>query len=289
MRVVLALALVMVAGCQETVHCGPGSYGRDCTQFLSNPLDGSGHDGGIMDSGEADVDAFIEPDAGPCGTGCPATLQCYLGSDAGDAGQAPGCVQCVTRDDCMGRDAGPPTDGGGGGTYVCRDFLCVFGCETSADCGGNVCRADHTCSVHGTTQGLCAPCDTDGNCAAGRLCAGSVSLGPETGYCLDVTMCAARVYRTMVSMPSIDEVPSAFCFPPATCEALGDAASTSCGSDDVCGADGVADGYCPPGGRPDPSVCSYRCSGNLDCFDGQVCEASAPRYCRSCIPADSCP
>lgn len=280
MRIALSIALLAsIAGCQETHHCGPGLYGSDCQFSLS------GSDAG-MDAGEIDagMDA-AESDAGMCNGACEALDQvCFEGVQGEDGGHASGCVQCVEHEDCP-----LPTGDAGPGVRLCVDFECTFGCRTSDDCDGNACRPNGMCSAYGTTQGLCAACDTDDNCTAGRRCASDTSLGPEPGYCLTIDTCDPRVYRTAVPMESIDGVGSTFCFPPTTCAAIADAASETCATDVDCGAPDLADGYCPPPGRPDPSVCSYRCSGNLDCVDGQVCELSGPRYCRSCIPSDGCP
>ena len=282
MRAGMVALLVLIAGCQETQHCGPGLYGSGCQFALSGERD-SGRDGGPdgMDGGEDDAgaDAFVS-DAGPCGEMCPMDRpECYLGSDGGDAGQAAGCVECIADVDCRRADAGA-ADSGLLGQQYCVDFECTRGCRSDADCGPNACRPDGMCSVFPRASDVCMPCDTDANCASPLRCVMFANASHPGSYCLaDVASfgaCAGR-RRFTVTLPATMSVDGAsatqYCAPPAgaTCEAVLDAsmaAPVACTLPAMCG-DGT--GSCGSDG-----ACTYPCSSSTpnECPSGQTCPSA---------------
>jgi hypothetical protein len=263
----LASALVLVAGCQETVHCAQGMYGRNCDQYLS------GFDGGVDSGEDAGTDAFEPVDAGPCPS-CGAGLQCLV-SDAG-MGM---CVDCVEDVDCIARlgDGGMPDGGVPIGRPVCTtDHTCAFGCVDAVDCDGNECRPDGTCSAYEEGRMICMACDTDRNCATGLRCVQFRNGGHDGAYCLanasDVACDERRRFTSVLSdQPSVDgPPPDDYCVPSATCEAVLDA-NGPCATSTTCGVvDGSNTGACVSA-----TYCTYTCTMDNDCPAGLTCDGAS--------------
>jgi hypothetical protein len=286
MRAAWVLALVMVAGCQETQHCAAGLYGRNCDQSLSMQPDTGVHDSGMDGAIEGDagidggIDAFAR-DAGPCGDMCPVDRPlCFIAPPEVDSGMASGCVECVIRDDCTRVDGGM-ADAGIAGAQICQDFQCVFGCETDDDCGPTgACRPDGTCSAFPRAQDICRPCDTDANCTGLFRCVNFDNAGHRGSYCLADDTGVACSDRRRFTLPlniveSVDGAPAAnYCIPAAaTCEAVL-SANTDCMTSATCGRiGGIGTGICFAA-----TYCTYTCDtlhGNNDCPSGMICDGAS--------------
>lgn len=299
--IALVGALAAIAGCRETQHCIDGlSYQNgSCMPIDASNNPDTGADAGSDAASDGGHDAGT--DAGPCAT-CGDGSVCSNSGDAGvDAGSMLSCVQCVNDSHCSGSatdggffDGGTTgADGGAAvGRMICTDFHCVFGCRDGTDCGGNVCRANHTCSRYGTylpSDEACRPCDTDLNCppANGYLC---LPFHYQNGtfihdghYCLrHGATCGATTAplanAMAASSPSIDgvAVTDTTCAPATSCEALTDTADRrTCSSvGDSCGLPGVVDGLCPLSAR-----CTIRCTDTSVCPDITTMCSGSPAVC----------
>lgn len=292
----IVVVLVAIAGCRETQHCQPGwSYQNgECLprggQADSGPRPDAGMDGST-DAAVADVGNDAGHDGGPCDL-CTADEMCLTslpdaGADGGtDAGAItlPRCVECVSDTVCMvrGVDAGMTADAGAAATRgapICEGYRCILGCRSDADCGGNACRADHTCSAYSGMRDVCLPCDTDANCLSGR-CVSFANGGHGGAYCLSTVAefgaCSGRrrFTGTLTSVATVDGVAATdYCVPAnaVTCEAVL-AFGTTCGPA-LCGAiAGTETGSCVSG------HCTYPCDnaahGNSDCPSGHTCPSA---------------
>lgn len=283
----IALALMALPGCRETVTC-QGSN----TSFINGTCGELSHDdgGGIdaSDAGphDAGTDAF-----NACASCSTIGQVCSTSADAGlDAGE-PQCVDCVRDEDC--RTA--TSDAGGRGTEYCQDFTCRFGCRMDSECGtGGVCLASGHCSAYPSYDGSnvpCSPCDTDRNCngVAGYLCVQfsyQNGGGPHVGdYCLRVGATCGPSTTPLglaVSAPvatSVDGMPlgtGPVCGPRTSCEALLDATShRHCAGDNDCGLVGFDDGVC----RTSSSSCTLLCSSTTTCPTSLTGCTGAPAVC----------
>jgi hypothetical protein len=271
MRFVIVAVLVMIAGCQETVHCPQNMFGRNCDQALV-VRDGGPDTGMDAASEDANVDANVDAFVDPCDS-CTADQYCYAGG--ADSGRERGCVACLTTDGC--ESAG--TDGGVPGAFVCVDYTCVFGCETDVDCAGRACRPNHQCSEYRREQDVCQPCDTDVNCLdPDARCVTFDNGGHPGSYCLKNTSgvpCTERRRFTSETalVDSVDGAePAEYCVPSAavTCEAVL-SADAACTASAMCGiVDGTGTGICTG-----PTYCTYLCGGDNDCPLPWTCDGGS--------------
>ena len=270
----IAIAVLAFAGCQETQHCAAGmSYQNgEC-----RPLDAGTH---------VPFDAGTDTND-PCAA-CGAQ-HCVPTRDAG------ACVECVALADCVQGDAGRADGGAPLGTHICVDFHCVAGCETTGQCGNNLCRSDHTCSAYGNgAQAQCEPCDDDMNCARGSDCVetfyGAASDGRHCMAQFTGTACSAPYVNPNAANPSHTVVRAStrgmsfnYCVlneSLTTCAAvLALEAGRSCTSMTSgpmeCATNG---GLCRDVSMSGtgPFVCTYPCMGQPECPSGLVCAS----YCR---------
>jgi hypothetical protein len=127
---------------------------------------------------------------------------------------------------------------------VCRDMVCVHGCQSADDC-----NADQTC-VDGQCQTTTHPeCDATTPCPSGRSCVDGVCLAPEETCQFNSE-----------------------CGPGRTC--VNQHCSSACGTDNPCPTGAMCtDGFCraivPPTGA---------CTVSMDCGLGQTCVDTA------CLP-----
>ncbi len=290
----LVAVVLLAAGCPETKTCPAGMHPlgttNDCTPDATDagPTD-AGHDAG-GDAGPCN--GACSGDTPVCDTmtgmcvGCLGATDCAAPTPACDT-DTHTCVACVGDGDCtdvaMGKcDVASHTCVACGTSTDCSHFTDTAVCDTTngtcvqctADdtsaCGGNTCKSDGTCSMYGTTQRACDPCDTDANCGgANDYCVPMQYMGADHGaYCLtdanDAGSCDQPFLSVIDGRPTLSgRTGGRYCGineTVTTCEAVRGLL------DDAACPDGT-DSECPEGGLcrnlngVSPNHCTYRCSG----------------------------
>jgi hypothetical protein len=269
--IVACFLVLSLAGCAETSTCPEGTArrigadGRPEGDCIPVTLEDAGQDAQVAPDAEAD--------AGPCGvcpdgevcdvdstdcvqcvgpSDCDSTapvcnltthtcVGCVLDSDCNTAAaarcNAGTCVACDNRDQCAGI-TGTEECGPAGECVACT-------ATETAECGGNPCTLDNTCSAYGTGREVCEACDTDANCQANHFCMPMEydSMTRPGGYCLlDLSLgggCTAP-FTTSRRRTSLSGRDTTFCGinePLATCEAtraLIDSVGCPTGGDSEC-------------------------------------------------------
>ncbi len=304
----LVAVALLAAGCPETKTCPVGMHfppmSSECVPD-------------VVDAGQPDAGQDAGVDAGPCGgmcsgdtpvcdtttgtcVGCLSATDCAAPTPACDTSMHM-CVQCVGDGDCTDPTAAKcnssaHTCGGCTDSSQCAQFTDTAVCETTSGacvqctaadtsaCGGNTCKSDGTCSMYGTTQRQCDPCDTDANCGGAHdYCVPMKYMGADHGaYCLtDFTetgpcqrpFSISLSGRTTLSGHSGDT----YCGineDLATCEAVRALLDgVACSMDSDCPESGV----CRPLGTLG-NQCTYPCSGaSSECLN-------PPTGGSSCVP-----
>ncbi len=214
------------------------------------------------------------------------------------------CVGCTNDDGC-----GHLTEAG---TLVCDvDASTCAECTAAnnSDCGVDtadtgkayVCEVlSQSCSateVEGSA-GLCEPCVANEQCKAGQACVLQTFGGEDVGYfCFweknggngAPTSCSDETNRPYVDtkkdVDTIDGTMATICgLRATTCPALTDFSSRDCApegskNDDLCGAEGITDGYCALfDENPDKYRCTVPCLSDDDCISGSTCDKGATPY-----------
>ncbi len=304
----LALGGLALAGCPEIATCAEGEVRDNAIRACVPASDAA-----------RDADGAEPADAGPCGVVCSgdtpycnetlgACVACLDSSHCTTPGalacrddgvcvectlplhcelpersrcEASSCVACAGTEDCEHLGLTPVCD-----TARMRCVQCT-GATEAEYCNAFSCRrSDGTCtSTPRDSRNVCQPCEADSECMTGQRCVvdsiGGVEVGSfcfydqAVGGCGD-SVAARRPYSTPTPLDSVDAVGAVYCMPPSstTCAGIFATRSVACSVDTQCGVADVADGYCPT------PLCSYLCTGDVDCPSGLVCSTSAPRHCR---------
>lgn len=194
------------------------------------------------------------------------------------------CGGCTTDAQCSGRAATPVCDEASGQCVACT-------ADTEATtCGLYSChRTTHTCTT--TLRGsvvLCGDCQSDSECASSSVCV-TRTFGTEVlgSYCLKQVPAQGCGHPTTnpgllpfaypTNVVSVEGVQSSVCSPREglSCLAIqrlqaGCTAANS-GPDDACGDARVGDGQCTQLAGQSIYVCTYTCSGVLDCRSTASC------------------
>jgi hypothetical protein len=206
-----------------------------------------------------------DPNASACDVATNTCVGCRAVGECGHLSETPACnvetatcVEC-TREESLAcvNDNGEPT-------------LCVT--VPSAE--------QWSCSDKRAGVGIqCTDCINDAQCESGYACVAEEFDGASTGQfvCLRQTLEGADgcsyPFKGVVQATSEGGISGTFCRPAlTTCQGYNHFEKGPCASDDSCGVDGVADGFCVE--NADSKVCTYECNpanNELDCRTGSTC------------------
>ncbi|MCB9592007.1 MAG: hypothetical protein H6719_04680 [Sandaracinaceae bacterium] len=165
MRTILALALVLLAGCGARTTLSVGGDGG-----AAPPRDAGGRDAGLVDGGGRDAggrDAG-RPDGGPPRLECQRDADCRMGVCRGSATDAPSDLEAL-RLFCGAADEDEAPAGAA--------------CRERAACDRDLCAVAGVCVI---------PCGNDADCAASELCR-EVWVQTSASSMESVQACTARV------------------------------------------------------------------------------------------------
>ena len=236
------------------------------------------------------ADKDCSGDAALCDTASQSCVACLDTTDCTDGAasvcESGACGACSTNDDCAHIS----------GKGICDAGACVE-CSSESDCGGNVCDpvADSCTQLPAGALVACQECQFDAECKTGQLCVEQKLNSTVVGnYCTwtreahvpgdPSCFTNGRPYANDVNTTSVNGVTADMCvLRTTTCAALAHhsqsvtgCVDTTSGSDDACGAAGVADGVCELKSGVTP-LCSYPCLSDEDCSPGAAC--TAEKYC----------
>jgi hypothetical protein len=173
---------------------------------------GSGSSGASSSSSSSGGGSDAGSDASDAAAGCTSGTACSVGNVNGVC-VAGACAPCNGGTTSIGTDSGCTAAYGGlSNPYVCNAGSCEAGnCTASSACSAPT----PTCGF--STPNFCGGCTSDGQCAAGKVCATAPGGGAAQGFCVSASAAGCGSGTGACPINPSDECCTGSCYPGNCC------------------------------------------------------------------------